>query len=184
MIKDNSQLPLQVQWQESFCLCISSMIITFRITTFLHLGMSQTPKHWSNEHTMKEYVTNIILPYDNGKRRALKLAREQPALLLFDNFKAQCTSSFLTLLDANNISVVMISPNCTDRLHPLDLSVNKAGNDFLHGQFREWYAKQVCSQMDGNNAVDLRLSVLKPLGAAWIDSMHIINISQITQPLS
>ena len=43
---------------------------------------------------------------------------------------------------------------------------------FLRGQFREWYAKQVCSQLDRQNAVDLRLSVLKPLGAAWINSMH------------
>ena len=50
--------------------------------------------------------------------------------------------------------------------------MNKAANNFLHGQFREWYAKQVCSQLDGNNAVDLRLSVLKPLDAAWIDFMH------------
>jgi len=57
-------------------------------------------------------------------------------------------------------------------LQPLDLSVNKEAKDFLCGQFREWYAKQVCSQLDGNNIVDLRLSILKPLGAAWIDSMR------------
>jgi len=57
----------------------------------------------------------------------------------------------------------MIPPNCIDRIQPLDLSVNKAVKDFLHGQFRKWYAKQMCCQLDGQNAVDLRL---KPLGAA------------------
>jgi len=73
---------------------------------------------------------------------------------MFDNFKAQCTPSFLSLLDKNNISIVMIPPDCTDRLQPLDLCVNKAAKDFLLGQFREWYAKQVCCQIDGQNAVD------------------------------
>ena len=46
--------------------------------------------HWSNEHTIKEYFTEIIL---NGKRRALKLGSEQPALFLLN--LAQCTSLFL-----------------------------------------------------------------------------------------
>ena len=79
---------------------------------------------------MKEYFTEIILPYVNKKRRILKLSSEQPALLIFDNFKAQCTPSFLTLFDANKINGVMILPNCTDRLQPLDLSDNKAAKDF------------------------------------------------------
>jgi len=86
---------------------------------------TKTPTYWSNEHTTKEYFTEIILPFVDEKRRILKLSSEQQALL---NFKAQCT---LSLLDANNISVVMIPPNCTDRLQPLQLSVNKAAKDFF-----------------------------------------------------
>jgi len=42
---------------------------------------------------------------------------------------------------------------------------------FLRGKFRKWYAKQVCYQLDGQNAVDLMLSILKLLGAAWINSI-------------
>ena len=70
--------------------------------------------------------------------------------------------------------MALIPPNCTDRLQPLDLSVNKAVKDFLHGQFREWYAKQVCTQFEEgeNKMVDLKLSILKPLGAEWISLMH------------
>ena len=100
---------------------------------------------WSNEQTMKEYFNKIIFPYIQEKKIALKLSNEQPALLIFDNFKAQCTSSVLDLLDGHNINVALILPYCTDRLQPLDLCVNKAVKDFLCGQFREWYAKQVCN---------------------------------------
>ena len=49
-----------------------------------------SPNHWSNEETMKEYIEHIILPYIHGKRKQLKLADDYPALLTFDNSKAQC----------------------------------------------------------------------------------------------
>ena len=137
--------------------------------------ITKTAKHWSNEQTMIDYFNEVILPYIKEKRSVLRLNSDQPALLIFNNFKAQCTSSFLKLIDEHNVNVALIPPNCTDRLQPLDLSVNKAAKDHLRSQFREWYAKEVCSQLDGHaesKGVDLRLSVLKPLGAAWIVSLH------------
>ena len=137
--------------------------------------LTYSPNHWSNEETMKEYIKHIILPYIHGKRNQLKLADDYPALLLFDNFKAQCTQTILTLLDQNNINVVLIPPNCTDRLQPLDLSVNKSIKAHLRSEFQSWYAKEVCTQLQGcaeKKPVDLRLSVVKPLGAAWMKSAY------------
>ena len=75
---------------------------------------------------MKEYVDNILVPYITEKRRSLGLADDYPALVLFNNFKAQVNPNVLTLLDQNNNNVVFIPPNCTDRLQPFDVSVNKA----------------------------------------------------------
>ena len=75
---------------------------------------------------MTEYVDNVLNPYIAEKRMSLNLSKDYPALIIFDNFKAQCTSAFLTKLDHNNINVVLVPPNCTDRLQPLDVSVNKA----------------------------------------------------------
>ena len=138
-------------------------------------NVTKLENHWSNEHTMIEYINSVILPYINEKRNELKLSNKQPALLIFDNFKAQCTSSLLNLLDSHHINVALIPPNCTDRLQPLDLSINKAAKDFLRSKFREWYAQQVCSQIKGETEtkpVDLRLSVIKPLGAKWIVSLY------------
>ena len=44
---------------------------------------------------MKDYVDQIILPYIKRKRAELKLALNHASLLLFDNFKAQCTEQLL-----------------------------------------------------------------------------------------
>ena len=127
--------------------------------------------HWSNEGTMEEYILRIIFPYLSQMKEKLKLSSDYPALLLYDNFKGQCTEKLLKLLDANNSSVVLIPPHCTDRLQPLDVSVNKTAKEFLRNSFQKWYASIVCSQLNGKTekkAVDLHLSVMKPHGAKWL----------------
>ena len=81
-------------------------------------------------------------------------------MLIFDNFKAQITSSLLTLLDSHYVNIVLIPANCTDRLQPMDLSINKAAKDFLRLQFKDWYAHEVCSNLEENDSsmVDVKLS--------------------------
>ena len=67
----------------------------------------------------------------------------------------------------------MVPANCTDRLQPLDVSVNKAAKNFLRGQFEDWYATQICDQLKAggpNKVVDL--SIMKPLGAQRMVSMY------------
>ena len=69
----------------------------------------------------------------------------------------------------NNIDIVLVPANCTDRLQPLDISVNKAAKNFMRDQFQRWYAEQIQQQVHDNvkNPVDLRLSIVKPLSAKW-----------------
>ena len=130
-----------------------------------------TENHWCNEQTTYRYIVNILLPYLTQKKMELKMVPDQRALLIFDNFKGQCTEALLKLLDENNVSVVLIPPNCTDRLQPLDVSVNKSAKEFLRRKFHVWYAENICAQLEGKlqkQQVDLRLNVVKPLGAKWM----------------
>ena len=76
-----------------------------------------------------------MFPYLNEKRAELNLPSDYPALLLFDNFKGQCTNDVLQLLDSHNINIIIFPANCSDRLLPLDLSINKVAKEFLRGKF-------------------------------------------------
>ena len=79
------------------------------------------------------------------------------------------------LLDSNNIDIVMIPPNCTDRLQPLDVSVNKSVKEFLRQKFHSWYAESVSTQLNGTKAkepIDLCLSIVKPLVAKWLVDLY------------
>jgi len=87
-------------------------------------------------------------------REYIDHASDYPALLTFDNFKAQCTPAILRLLDQNNISVMLVAANCTDRLQPLDLSMNKSVKSYLRNKFQTWYARQELRAQQENKPVD------------------------------
>ena len=135
-----------------------------------------TANHWANESTSIAYIKNIIIPYVTKERAWLDLSTNHSALVLFDVFKGRYTPEVLKLLEDNHILYVTIPNNCTDKLQPLDLSVNKPAKDFLRARFHEWYGDQICKQLDDGitEADDVRLSILKLLAAQWmIDFTHI-----------
>ena len=82
------------------------------------------------------------------------------------------TKDLLTFLDDSNIHVVLIPANCTDKLQSLDLSVNKASKDFLRSEFQNWRFALSSQGQAERKPVDLRLGVVKPLGARWMVSLY------------
>lgn len=65
---------------------------------------------------------------------------------------------------------ISIPANCTDRLQPMDLSINKTLKDFMKKELNEWYSSVVYETLDSENPspADLRMAVMKPLGAQWL----------------
>ena len=139
--------------------------------------ITHSDNHWSNETTMINYIAKIIIPFVRKKHRELKKTEDQVALAIFDEFKGQVTQACCEMLWENKILFIRVPANCTDRLQPLDISLNKAAKDFLRRRFQEWYSNQILKQLnDGVEVkdlvpVDIHLSTIKPIGAEWIKSM-------------
>ena len=134
-----------------------------------------------------DYAKNIILLYISKVKRREGLPSNQKALCVFDAFRAQMGDKFLEFL---NIKVVYVPACCTDRLQPMDLSVQKAVKNHL-GSFEKWYSEEIMKQLDSDknaaqceivNPVDLSLSRLKPLSAKWLVQMF--QHTQTVQKLS
>ena len=73
--------------------------------------VTHSPKHWSNEDTMLDYIREIIIPYVERRRDQLE---EKPAVVIMENFKGQITPAVNDLLDENDIHVCLLPPNTTD----------------------------------------------------------------------
>ena len=101
--------------------------------------------HWANEKTTMDYINFILLPYVKKKHEELKNTAAL-TLAIFEWFREQCTKSVLDLLEENNIRIA-IAAKCTDRLRPLDISINKKVKEFLHGKFQSWYSDQLCKKI-------------------------------------
>ena len=126
-----------------------------------------TENHWSNEATMMRY------PFIRKKREAMGLEETHPCLAIFDVFRGQQPPPFLGLLDKNHTNHISVPANCTDKLQPLDLSVNKPLKDEMKQHFQSWYAEEVQKQLANGTAIqdvkiDTRTSVLKPKSANWL----------------
>ena len=128
---------------------------------------------------MLAYIQEIICPYVSQVRDRINVNEEQSALVIFDHFKSQVTDKVLQLLEAHNIQSVLVPASCTDRLQPLDISVNKSAKSFLKSQFEKWYSDQVSQQLSNSNdsieqiePVDVTTAGMKNVSAQWMEQMH------------
>ena len=106
-----------------------------------HITHSQN--HWSNEDIVMEYLKKIIFPYIKSKRQALKLPENAKALLIFDVFIRQITSSVNDLLKKNGIIAIHVPNNHTNLFQPLDISVNESAKCFIADKYQDWYTEKV-----------------------------------------
>ena len=105
-------------------------------------------------------------------RDDLDLPLKQKAVIIFDMFRAHLSDDFMNYIKSKALLPVLVPPNCTDRLQPMDLSVQKHVKDFMKGCFQKWYTDQILSQKhDGDTGIQpvpLHLSVIKPLHLKWL----------------
>lgn len=132
-----------------------------------------TPNHWANEETCLRFFDNIIFPFVRKTREA----PSQKALVIMDNFSGQTTPSVMEKMEEEGIIVVMVPPGTTDRLQPLDISVNKPAKDFLREKFRHWYAEEVQKQLQAGVEetaiqINMGMPVMKEIGGHWLTALY------------
>ena len=63
--------------------------------------------------------------------------------------------SITDLLEENNSRLCLLLPNTTNRLQPMDLSVNRQAKDMLKRCFEDWHSQQIMKQLQEED-VDLQ----------------------------
>ena len=125
---------------------------------------------WSSEDTTKRYITKIIVPFVSQRRRDLKLKSIHPAITIFDGFCGQTTDDVVALLRQHKIIPMQLPPNCTDKLQPVDLSINKPMKDHMKQKFQQWYAAAEVQQKLKMSAS--QLSKILAQAGLFLDGKH------------
>ena len=58
-------------------------------------SITHTEKHWLNERTMLQYISDAIVPIVSRVRHDLGVGKEQAVLVIFDKFQGQLTANFI-----------------------------------------------------------------------------------------
>uniref|UniRef100_A0A1X7V5S5 DDE-1 domain-containing protein n=1 Tax=Amphimedon queenslandica TaxID=400682 RepID=A0A1X7V5S5_AMPQE len=122
-------LPFQVIYQGKTVGCHAM------ITCYQDWNITQSDSHWSTESTMLEFLDKVVVSYVKQTRSELQLASNQPALALFDVFKAHRCESVVEKLRQNHIHQVFVPAGCTGELQTLDVSVNSVFKESMKSHF-------------------------------------------------
>ena len=94
----------------------------------------------------------------------------------FEKRKEQYLSGIRAEVMKNDIPPSLVPAYCTDKLQPLDLSVNKPFKDEMKTRFQPWYAEEDQKQLTSGTVIsdvkiDTRTSILKPASSEhWTSS--------------
>ena len=97
--------------------------------------------------------------------------------VITDTFKGQENDEMRKFCAKSSCEIVIISHNLTNKLQPLDLSVNKVANSFISNKYNPCLVNEVSKQLRAEKAaadvkVSLKLSAIKPLHEKWIVDKH------------
>ena len=84
------------------------------------------------------------------------------------------TAEFKNILSKLNIVYVTVPANCTDKLQPLNVAVNKPIKDEIRSRFQSWYVDEVREQLQTRLVHDVTeyvsASVVKTRSLGWFAS--------------
>ena len=73
---------------------------------------------------------------------------EQYVFIIMDSFKGQDNDRLRELCSENYCEDVTVRHNLTSKLHPLDISVNKAAKTFIQNIYNKWFSNKVATQLN------------------------------------
>jgi hypothetical protein len=167
---DGDLLPLQLVFEGKTEQCHPPLSDTARDA---HFHLTHSINHWSNQETMRQYITEIIVPYAERMAQKHNLPRRQEIILVLDCWSVHKSAEFRAFIKKEhpNIHLVFIYPNCTSELQVADVILQRPFKHGLHKRFNKWAADIIVDQIQREDLKGLspylKMASIKPLLLQW-----------------
>jgi DDE superfamily endonuclease len=167
---DGSMPPLQLIFQGKTDRCLSPAT-PLSVSSLAHL--TYTENHWSNQVTMQQYITEIIMPYANRCVKEHRLPADARIILLLDVWSVHRSEAFRKYIRTKHprIHLVFVPANCTSKLQVADVALQRPFKHGVSSRFNQWAAEQVREQITSGKPIgladSLKMSTIKPLALDW-----------------
>ena len=167
---DGDLLPLQLIFQGKTPACHPPLTDSAR-AAFVHL--THSPNHWSNQETMQEWISEVLIPYADRRVAQHNLPFDSHIVLVLDVWAVHKSEEFRRFLRTHHprIHLVFVPPNCTSQLQVADVILQRPFKHGLRCAFNAWAASIIKEQVEKEELVGLtpylKMSLIKPLILEW-----------------
>jgi hypothetical protein len=121
---------------------------------------------------MRQWITDVLVPYLNALRERLGLHPSQKALLIIDVWSVHRSAEFQDWLRKThpNILIDFVPGGCTGIGQPLDVGLNRPFKHAVKVAYHAWLVDTLLEQRRKNKKMDLDtgLPVLRDASVGWI----------------
>jgi hypothetical protein len=141
--------------------------------------ITHSPNHWSNQETMREWVTEVLLPYADRQMLKHNLPAGSNIVLMLDVWSVHISEEFRLWLRMHHshIHLVYVPPNCTSKLQVADVVLQRPFKHGVRRRFTEWATEVLKQQIQSGNLLGLnpylKMGMIKPSVLQWcVDSWN------------
>jgi len=110
------------------------------------LWTSYSPKAYMNQYIMAKWIEHIYKPH-------ITAAGHDPhdSILFMDNMGAHDVDNIEVIFKQHQLRTVLLPPNCTPILQPLDHSINALFKRYYEEEWSKWYREIGCKRLTRHN---------------------------------
>jgi hypothetical protein len=105
--------------------------------------LSSNNSGFMDTRIMLDYLRKVVIPYAIATRAANDLAFDEPLLLFMDAYKAHFTLPVVSLCRISHIDIILLPPNLTAVIQPLDVAFNRQFKRALDKSISEFYLQEL-----------------------------------------
>jgi DDE superfamily endonuclease len=144
--------------------------------------LTNTANHWSTLETCKDFVLKILKPWWLMQKLSLRLLEHVKMVWLIDCWSVHISKAFREWLKnehSNWLCVVFVPANCTSKLQPADVILQRPMKAAFRSNFNMWLCRRLQEQFEAGTLpsdikLELKIGILREQCCRYLMFFYIV----------